>query len=394
MRKVAIARRLLQISNLDDPVLACASLYTISEANKISVPESEAAIKPTAKISKPQSESSQGVANDKSEDTIAKEKDASEKGSYDSKTRNPLYSNADQESLWEFSLLCKNFHPSVNQFVSSLLTEGDVSYDGDPFNDFTRIKFLDKFVFKNPKKDVTASNKKFYSKNKLKSNVPQVYSSDFKDQKANKVHADEQFFYEYFNVKKSTRNVNEKVIEKDDSDVKTLDFVDDIKDSVIAKPKKKKKKLSGSDSEEESDSGSEFSYDGIDDQDDDPENITENTYEKFLWENLDSDGESLKGSDGEEESVKGSDDEVNETIGDDDDDDWEDLEVGDSDEKDSDGGDKQPKFLDADKLDSIILKSQSKKKKRKMTPHSKEVSDSSRNPKNQNKNGNKKRKTG
>ena len=368
VRKVAIARRLLQISNLDDPVLACASLYTISEANKQS--NSEPAPKSTAKISvsKPPPDTPGSLDSEEAADGTRKE-------GYDAKGRNPLYSNADKEDLWEFSLLSRNFHPTVNQFVSTLLTEGDISYNGDPFNDFTRTKFFDKFVFKNPKKGVSASDKKFYTRNKISSKVPQVYSSDFKDQKSNKIHADEQFFYDYFKVKEADKN--EEKTEQGDVDAKLLDFVDDIKFSAASKPSKNKKKTPGDDSEEEdvSDSDSEFSYGDIDEEDDDTEQLTEKAYEKFLWENLDSEGESLKGSDDEEdvsnagrsnhvgESSEDSDVETKERSGDEDE--WEDIGVGDSDSS-NDAVYKESSFLEADQLDSIILDDQSKNKKRKI----------------------------
>jgi ribosome biogenesis protein MAK21 len=43
-------------------------------------------------------------------------------------------------------------HPTVSKFAHSLVSSGTVSYTGDVLADFTLIRFLDKFMFKNPKK--------------------------------------------------------------------------------------------------------------------------------------------------------------------------------------------------------------------------------------------------
>ncbi|XP_063680253.1 CCAAT/enhancer-binding protein zeta-like [Bolinopsis microptera] len=351
-RKVAISRRLLQVSNLDEPFLACASLYTISEANK----NSTSNIEPTDK-------------NPKDSDLEQSESKPPKSDSYSAAIRNPLYSNADRQDLWEFSLLSRNFHPSVNEFVSSLLVDGEVSYSGDPFNDFTRIKFLDKFVFKNPKSGVKASNKKFYSRNQVDSNQPQVYSSEFKEQKASKVSADERFFFEYFKAQKISAKV-EDTDEKEDTATETdaLDFADDIKfaSTSTTKEDKKKKKSEGDDEDDgdESDSGSDFSYGDIDDDEDcGTVQVNDKAYEKFLWENLNSDGESIQGSDEEDGEEK-----VGSNVaGGAQEDEWEDLDVAESDEEmEAEGmiGGADSEFMDADNVMSVIMEHKKKNKKK------------------------------
>uniref|UniRef100_A0A7M4F5B6 CCAAT/enhancer-binding protein zeta n=1 Tax=Crocodylus porosus TaxID=8502 RepID=A0A7M4F5B6_CROPO len=65
--------------------------------------------------------------------------------------RNPLYSGADSTSLWELKKLSEHFHPSVALFAKTIL-EGDyIQYSGDPLQDFTVMRFLDRFVYRNPK---------------------------------------------------------------------------------------------------------------------------------------------------------------------------------------------------------------------------------------------------
>ena len=362
-RKVAIARRLLQVSNLDEPFLACASLYTISEANKNSNIEPTDAHQKNSEESNNQTES----PSCQSDKNSAASHNSLKTDSYSAGIRNPLYSNADRQDLWEFSLLSRNFHPSVNEFVSSLLINGEVSYSGDPFNDFTRIKFLDKFVFKNPKKGVKAANRKFYTRNQADSHQPQVYSSEFKDQKESKVNADERFFFEYFKAQKTVKVADQEEKDDHETETDTLDFAEDIKFSSTAKQEKKKKtKEVGSDEEDDddaSDSGSEYSYGDIDDEEDGTEQLNDKAYEKFLWENLNSDGESIEES-GDDEDDVGTSNIMEEA----DDDEWEDIGVAGSDDEIEDepnAAELDSEFTDANNLDSIILKHHNKMKRKK-----------------------------
>ena len=58
---------------------------------------------------------------------------------------------AEGSRLWELSLICTHYHPSVAQFARALSCGEPIVYDGDPLRDFGLMPFLDKFVFKNPK---------------------------------------------------------------------------------------------------------------------------------------------------------------------------------------------------------------------------------------------------
>uniref|UniRef100_A0A8C5E2N2 CCAAT/enhancer-binding protein zeta n=1 Tax=Gouania willdenowi TaxID=441366 RepID=A0A8C5E2N2_GOUWI len=71
--------------------------------------------------------------------------------SYDPLHRNPLFCGADHSTLWELQRLCHHFHPSVALFAQTVLKGDPVQYSGDPLQDFTLIRFLDRFVFRNPK---------------------------------------------------------------------------------------------------------------------------------------------------------------------------------------------------------------------------------------------------
>lgn len=51
-------------------------------------------------------------------------------------------------SSWELALASHHYHPSVAKFAS---TVGDITYSGNPLQDFSLTPFLDKFAYKNPK---------------------------------------------------------------------------------------------------------------------------------------------------------------------------------------------------------------------------------------------------
>lgn len=79
--------------------------------------------------------------------------------SYDPLHRNPLYSNADISKPYELCTLRNHFHPTVALFTEQVLQGQRVQYDGDALYDFNVKSFLDKFVYKNPKKIGKAEKK-------------------------------------------------------------------------------------------------------------------------------------------------------------------------------------------------------------------------------------------
>jgi ribosome biogenesis protein MAK21 len=71
---------------------------------------------------------------------------------YDYQERNPLYCGADKTLTYELLPLTRHYHPTVVVFANKLMNEEPVDYTGDPMEDFTLVHFLDRFVYKNPKK--------------------------------------------------------------------------------------------------------------------------------------------------------------------------------------------------------------------------------------------------
>ena len=130
----------------------------------------------------------------------------SEKNNYDPTARNPLYCGAGRSALWELERLANHFHPSAALFASNLLAGQSISYSGDPLGDFTLSRFLDRFVFRNPKqnpeknKPLTVLGKRnIYRPNGIKAVAPD--SVDFRNRDIENVPKDEVFLYKYFNEK-------------------------------------------------------------------------------------------------------------------------------------------------------------------------------------------------
>ncbi|XP_056021868.1 CCAAT/enhancer-binding protein zeta-like [Ostrea edulis] len=146
---------------------------------------------------------------------------------YDPHHRNPLYCRADSECFWELQKLSQHFHPTVSLFASNLLKGERVRYTGDPLQDFTIIRFLDRFVYKNPKKPETftemqgtLSRSKFNTKvTRLKGvkKVP-VSSEDYLQRAENYLPADEIFYHRFFKQKAEKDKKPKEVEEEEESD--------------------------------------------------------------------------------------------------------------------------------------------------------------------------------
>eukprot|EP00105_Crassostrea_gigas_P005739 XP_011419440.1 PREDICTED: CCAAT/enhancer-binding protein zeta [Crassostrea gigas] len=157
---------------------------------------------------------------------------------YDPQHRNPLYCRADAECIWELQKLSQHFHPTVSLFASNLLKGEAVRYSGDPLQDFTIIRFLDRFVYKNPKKPQTftdmqgtLSRSKFTSKTSRLKGVKKVAvtSEDYLERAESNLPADELFYHRYFTQKaEKKKKVDEEDEESDESvsDTEFDDFLD------------------------------------------------------------------------------------------------------------------------------------------------------------------------
>ncbi|KAK1333151.1 hypothetical protein QTO34_006688 [Cnephaeus nilssonii] len=147
---------------------------------------------------------------------------------YDPFSRNPLFCGAENTSFWELKKLSEHFHPSVALFAKTILQGNYIQYSGDPLQDFTLMRFLDRFVYRNPKphkgKENTDSvvmqpKRKHFIKD-IRSLA--VNSKEFLAKEESQIPVDEVFFYRYY---KKVAIVKEK--QKRDADEESIEDVDD-----------------------------------------------------------------------------------------------------------------------------------------------------------------------
>ncbi|RYH17489.1 hypothetical protein EON65_28505, partial [archaeon] len=84
-------------------------------------------------------------------------------GPYDSNKRDPRFAIVGKgvPALFELTLLKQHYHPSVRAFAQALLyPPHEIHFGGDPLVDFTLTAFLDRFVYRHPKKSVENSLRK------------------------------------------------------------------------------------------------------------------------------------------------------------------------------------------------------------------------------------------
>lgn len=196
-------------------------------------------------------------------------------GLYDPYHRNPVFAGGEYCVYTELLKLKEHYHPSVSLFASKILQGEKIEYPGNPLQDFALSKFLDRFVFKNPKKaseDDQFAYRKKYVPVGVRS-LP-VNSANYLNTDESRIPVDELFLYRYLKNKSERQP---KVEDDDDVDSvasdefealmdnlmggrkKDVDFADEVGTIVTSKPKKGSKLKGSNDAE-----GSE-----IDDDDDD-----------------------------------------------------------------------------------------------------------------------------
>ncbi|KAI8810692.1 CBF/Mak21 family-domain-containing protein [Cladochytrium replicatum] len=80
--------------------------------------------------------------------------------SYDGRKRDPLYVNADKSCLWELIAFASHYHPTISLYARTILSSSPIaaprngSYD--PLQNHTLMRFLERFVYKKPKRVTSA----------------------------------------------------------------------------------------------------------------------------------------------------------------------------------------------------------------------------------------------
>ncbi|CAG5103179.1 Similar to CEBPZ: CCAAT/enhancer-binding protein zeta (Homo sapiens) [Cotesia congregata] len=141
---------------------------------------------------------------------------------YDPFNVNPLKSGASKSPIIELLALSEHFHPSVALFSRNIIEGKTINYSGDPLEDLTLIRFLNRYVFKNPKKleekKVTNNGplavRAKYTPKGIRA-IP-VDSQAYLNEKEERIPVDELFLYRYLNKKNEIKSFVKK--EKDDDD--------------------------------------------------------------------------------------------------------------------------------------------------------------------------------
>lgn len=271
---------------------------------------------------------------------------------YDIDARNPLYCNADREELWELHLIGRHFHPTTKLFVEKLMKGESIDYDGNPLDDFTVKRFLDRFVFRNPKQNVSNSKKESVEKptdictkvfrrrsKNDRSKINALSEADMLNQPEDSIPVDEQFIYRYLRQKKSLRLKGDGLVGDDDdqSDIESvnslefndmldnyeeytnddgideIDFAQNFKQNAKKAKKNKRKRSNDDDADEDEED--------IDDFDEDEADLDEEFDDDAF-----SDGDDFGGFDDDDDENDDDDDDGEEP--DFDDDDYETMDLG------------------------------------------------------------------
>lgn len=139
---------------------------------------------------------------------------------YDSRKRDPRFAHAGDTALWDLLPLLHHYHPTVSLNATQLLRGERVTSNADLTLN-TLMHFLDRFVFRNPKK-VSAVRGSSIMQPALsdakddallrRTTVPLSYvnSPEFWSKKMENVPVDQQFFLRYFQTKMKRGGLSEK----------------------------------------------------------------------------------------------------------------------------------------------------------------------------------------
>ncbi|NXP77604.1 CEBPZ protein, partial [Ramphastos sulfuratus] len=231
------------------------------------------------------------------------------RASYDPMHRSPVYCGAENTSLWELKKLSEHFHPSVALFAKTILEGNHIQYSGDPLQDFTLMRFLDRFVYRNPKlhkgKENTSSvvmqpKKKQFMKNMQN---PLVNSKEFRIKDESKIPVDEVFFHRFYSKfdkkrEKQRRQDDEESVEDVDDDefervLDTFEAVDsaiDVDQDDLDFAGNMKKKTKGGKKGEKSSADWEDSDDEDEFSDLDDDEVSLGSMEEDFGEDMDEEG--------------------------------------------------------------------------------------------------------
>ncbi|KAB0791949.1 hypothetical protein PPYR_13910 [Photinus pyralis] len=234
-----IIKRLLQIAIYAQPSMACGVLYVVSQVIRRNHALSALILPITPdEDDDDEDEKYSDVKEEPEEETnneseakpcfswIHKKNSNKRRVGYNGLHRNPLHAGGEYCCYTELNFLKSHFHPTVALFAENLLNEKTINYTGDPLKDFSLIRFLDRFVFKNPKRAQDFPKEGLQSVLRARQNyrpkgiraVP-VQSTTYVNNDEENIPIEERFLYMYLQKR------NKGAPAKDDDDDSDLDSV-------------------------------------------------------------------------------------------------------------------------------------------------------------------------
>ncbi|CAG9822378.1 unnamed protein product [Phaedon cochleariae] len=316
---------------LEDPITQDSSSPSQILSDPIEIKEEEEDVKPDVDLLD---------AAIKAEKNLKKEKGPVE--AYNPWARNPLYGGGKYAAYVELYDLANHFHPTVALFARNIVRGETIKYAGDPLNDFTLIRFLDRFVFKNPRKiEETAGKNPMFAKRKLYRakgvKSLSVKSAGYAKENPDNIPVDELFVHMYLQEKYREKAERDEEADSDLESVQSEEFEemldkmagvrDDEEDidymreigDTLRKSDEKKKKSKGkrededgsiSENEEMDEELSDFDQDNDDDElldeddDDGMDEMDEDDKELLADLSSDDDEEDIEFMEDDEEEVE------------------------------------------------------------------------------------------
>ncbi|KAI8139586.1 CBF/Mak21 family-domain-containing protein [Fennellomyces sp. T-0311] len=224
MRRVkAFVKRMIQIAGHHQPPFICGLFYLL---NKLMT--AKPALHTMLTTPEEDDEDEHFVDAPSEDEDDAAEKTQSESKSnkstlYDGRKRDPRFSNAEASCLWELIPFRAHYHPTVAYYAERLFAGEKIEGEPDMHNN-TLIHFLDRFVYRNPKKKTTVTRGKSIMQplagrqdggimmtrgGTEERGATPVNSVEFWRKQVEQVPVDEIFFHKYFKQKRSGEPVDE-----------------------------------------------------------------------------------------------------------------------------------------------------------------------------------------
>lgn len=296
-RVKAFVKRMLQIAGIHQPAFVCGLLYVITQLRQ-SFPDLSTLI----------DEPEESIFDDDED-----EEEKTNRPVYDGRKRNPEHSNAQQSCLWEMIPYQAHFHPSVSVFAEALLDKGKKIEKPD-LDSHSLIRFLDKFVYRNPKATDGAKGASIMQPLRAAKDLgdiwlgsrgagtttTQVNNAAFWNKKVEDVAAEDVFFHEYF----STVAKEPKVRTKKETATKDDAESDAEEDEVWKALVSTQPEIEGDDSDDE----------GFDDFDDEEMASLNGSSPALSLEDDSDGGVDIEGTDDEMEDLEDDDDDDDEMV--------------------------------------------------------------------------------